>query len=87
MAGLNQGLTPNEVVELINYIQKYNSWQAIMDACKKRRRIIKYYDMSFDTRSGEMWYISFRVPGKDPVEFRDGPTFKEDIYKYLNEEV
>lgn len=87
MAGIGQGLNPTEVVELINYIQKYNSWQAITDAYKKRRRIVKYYDMSFDTRSGEMYHISFRVSGKEPVEFRDGPTFKEDIYNYLNEEV
>lgn len=87
MAGIGQGLNPTEVVELINYIQKNNSWQAMVDVAKRKRRVIKYYDMSFDTRSGEMWHIHFRVSGEEPIEFRDSPTFKEDIYKYLDEEV
>lgn len=87
MAGIGQGLNPTEVVELINYIQKNNSWQAMVDVAKRKRRVIKYYDMSFDTRSGEMWHISFRVSGGDPVVFRDGPTFKQDIYNYLDKEV
>ena len=87
MAGFGQGLNPTEVVELINYIQKNNSWQAMGSIKNRKRHVIKYYDMSFDTRSGEMWSISFRISGGDPIVFRDSPTFKEDIYKYLDEEI
>lgn len=87
MAGIGEGLNPTEVLELIDYIQKNNSWQAMVDTVKRKRRVIKYYDMSFDTRSGEMWHISFRVSGKDPIVFRDSSTFKQDIYKYLDEEI
>ena len=87
MAGINQGLNPKETLELIEYIQKNNSWQNMLDVSKRKRRLIKYYNMSIDTRSGELWKISFRVSGDEPVIFRDSPTFKEDIYKYLDEPI
>ena len=87
MAGIGQGLKPNEVIELIEYIQKNNSWQNMSNVYKRKRHLIKYYDMTVDSRSGEVWMISFRVSGEDPIVFRDGPNFKENIYKYLDEEV
>lgn len=81
-----KGLSPQEVAELITYIQENNSWQNMMDVTKRNRRVIKYYDMTVDTRTGEMWDIQFRRSGNTPIRFTTGSgTFKQDIYAYLDE--
>lgn len=86
MAGIGQGLNPSEVVELIAYIQQNNSWENMTNVLNAKKPLIKYYQMFFDTRSGEMWKIKFQIWNGE-VEFRDSPTFKTDIYNYLNKEV
>lgn len=83
---IGQGLTLNEVTELVNYIQENNSWENIFHALENNRPVIKYYQMYFDTRSGEMWKIKFHDSDED-TEFRDSPTFKQDIYNYLDRKV
>ena len=91
---IKKGLTPDECKELIEYIQKNNSWENMHDLYlqyKERkcyRRIIKYYSLRFDTRTGDMWCISFGVT--NPIVFTMGSNhdeFKKTIYNYLDEEI
>ena len=87
------GLNPQEVKELIEYIQENNSWEHLYDCCQKGRKVPKYYDMTFDTRTGDMWSIRFRqITGgghnrKDKIFLRteNGYSLKDKIYEWLNE--
>ena len=88
------GLKPQEVAELIQYINENNSWRDMYTLHQKGRVTPKYIEMQFDTRTGDMWSISFRgcVGGKaksskEEVVFRTEQDYdlKERIYKWLDD--
>lgn len=91
---MDMGLSPQEVAELIQYIQENNSWRDMYTLHKKGRKTPKYYTMQFDSRTGDMWAITFSsiVGGgynsKKEVFFRteNGYSLKDRIYKWLDEE-
>ena len=96
---MSRGLNIQEVVELNKYIQENNSWESMYEILyvnkKRHRKIIKYYTMQFDTRTNEMWRITFynifgdpKIPHSGEISFRteNGYDLKERIYNWLNEE-
>lgn len=80
------GLYPDEVMELMNYIQENNSWEHIHT---DGREITKYYTMRVDTRTGTVWSITFDnlAYSKTNKSFRTESNYdlKDEIYKFLNE--
>lgn len=89
------GLNPQEVAELIQYINENNSWRHMYTLHQKDRKTPKYYNMQFDSRTGDMWAITFYsivgggFKGKEEVFIRteNGYNLKDKIYEWLNEEV
>jgi hypothetical protein len=90
-----RGLNPEECAELIKYIQQNNSWENMYDIFERNRnvsrRIIKYYSLRFDTRTGDMWVIIFGT-GDNTHSIQMGPgedhdAFKKKIYDYLDEDI
>lgn len=96
---LGKGLNSQEVSELIKYIQENNSWENMYKILHgdnpRNRRIIKYYEMVFDTRDGMMWKIIFsNIINGNPKEcdkdgeviFRTeaGYDLKQKIYDWLD---
>lgn len=84
------GLNPQEVKELIEYIQENNSWDKLYATVHSGRKAVKYYNMCFDTRTGDMWQITFYQTmgcGDKEVIFRTdrGYNLKEKIYEWLDE--
>ena len=90
---MRDGLNQDEVKELIEYIQKNNSWENLTDCIKRKRKIPKYYKLFYDTRFGDAWAIEFyQVTGLDHKEVvfirtEQGKNLKEEIYKWLDEPV
>lgn len=76
-------MTYKELYELLEYIQKNNSWENMYDCHTRDRYSFKYVDVCIDTRDDEptfyanqhVWLITFRDGGKQKV-FRDA-TFDE----------
>jgi hypothetical protein len=85
-----QGLYPEEVAELMNYIQKNNSWQNMLDCYNRHREIPKYYTMRVDTRTGTVWSIEFDhlIYDRTSESFRteQNYNFKKAIYEFLDRE-
>lgn len=80
-------MTPKQYAELLEYIQKNNSWAKMLDCAKKNRRVIKYIDAIFDTRTGNIWHLTFRTGGYRK-EFRvDEPKDIKMVYEYLDEKI
>lgn len=84
------GLYPDEVMDLMKYIQKNNSWQNMYDNYRKGKEIPKYYTMRVDTRTGTVWSITFDHLIYDRCEksFRteQNYNFKKAIYEFLDRE-
>ncbi len=83
-------MTPDKLIELLNYIMQNNSWQNLyVNACEKHRPCFKYIDFSFDTRDGHIWQITFRENGA--FNFKEKKTFRienendlKEVYKFLD---
>jgi hypothetical protein len=87
------GLTPQELKDLLEYIQKNNSWDNMYEiiSAHPKRKIIKYVRFSVDTRQGDIWCITFdNLIGAKENEstFRTEKDYnlKDKIYEWLNEE-
>ena len=84
------GLYSEEVMELMNYIQKNNSWQNMLDCHNRHREIPKYYIMRVDTRTGTVWSIEFDhlIYEKENKKFRTEQdyNFKDTVYEFLDRE-
>ena len=86
----DKGLTPDQVKELMDYIQKNNSWANMYECHENGRKTPKYYSMSMrmnaDTRDGTVWSITFYSHDKD-VTFRTGEGYNllEKVYEFLDE--
>lgn len=84
-------MSPEEYVQLLNYISENNGWGNNMyeTCCERRRHAIKYVDAVFDTRDSKVWHIVFRglVDGSRK-EFRvETAEDLKKVYEYLDEEV
>lgn len=80
-------MTPEQYMNLLKYIQENNSWQKMLDCCRRNRRVIKYVDAIFDTRTGDIWHITFRSGGYKK-EFRiDNSDDIGAVYEYLDEKI
>lgn len=88
---MHDGLTLDEVKELIEYIQKNNSWEHLSECLERNRKIPKYYRLLIDTRFGDVWGIEFyQITGYGPedkilIRTKNGTNLKEEIYKWLDE--
>jgi len=88
-----QGLNTEEVKALVAYIAQNNSWEHLYDSRKRKRKIPKYYTMTYDSRTNDMWRIEFnQIIGDDckideSVVFRTekGCDLKTEIYNWLEE--
>lgn len=87
-----EGMTKEEICDLVEYIQKNNSWENLYDTIQADRVVFKYYDLYTDTRNGKIWGINFReithgheVYGKSFfVRTSNTISFKEAVYKFLD---
>lgn len=78
-------MTPKQLYELLNYIMENNSWYKLYDTHKKNRKAIKYTDFCFDSRTGEVWQVKFRVFGDSGKTFRiESQSDIDKIYKWLD---
>ena len=55
-------MTPNELAELLNYVNEKHGWENIYTNVAEGRKIVKYVDVCMDTRDGKIWIsqIKFR---------------------------
>ena len=88
-------LTPQQLTEVLDYVQKNHSWENMMENLHEGRKVIKYVDVTMDTRDGVIWIakIQFRqINGSalqtdnkyDCVVFREENCTKEKIIEWLN---
>lgn len=82
-------MTPQEFMNLLEYIKENNSWgDKMYEVCHiKKRRAIKYVDSVFDSRDGIVWKIIFRdsSDGKDKIFRVENQKDIQLIYDWLNE--
>lgn len=89
----SKGLYPDEVSELMKYIQENNSWENMYNSVFEKNRVVpKYYELTVDTRTGTAWAVKFRqcVNGdKDEITLRTekGYLLKDKIYEFLDKEI
>jgi len=82
-----------EYAKLLQYIKENNSWGANMYVIQYElhRRVVKYVDASFDTRTGRIWKINFRscLGGGERERAFDinSPEDVNKIYKWLDEHI
>ena len=78
-------MTPKQLFELLKYIMENNSWHDMYEVHKRNRIAIKYTDFSFDSRTGEVWQVKFRVYGDAGKTFRiESQSDIDRVYKYLD---
>lgn len=77
------GLSVRQLSELLYHIEKHNSWKNNLRA----EKLIKYVDISFDTRDCRVWKVNLRLSGEGTT-FRTeaGYNLKEKIYEHLKGE-
>lgn len=80
-----------EFVELYKYLMENHSWKNMYEIiCEqnKRARIFKYIRFSVDTRTGEVWCVTFSGGGDEGHTFRlDDKEDIERMHKFLNEDL
>ena len=62
-----KGLTPVQLVEITEFIQKHHSFGYVREENQIKGNLgysIKYIDATYDSRQGDYWAISFRGFGK-----------------------
>lgn len=84
-----KGLSIEELVKLNKFIDENNSWKSLVKInSPKHKRIIKYYEVKFDTRTNEVCSITFYISGKEPKVFNSSDkNFKTHIYAWLVEDI
>ena len=88
-------MTPFEYSKLLEYISNHNSWGigSHILQFKLHRRVIKYVEASFDTRTGTIWRVTFKqcLAGKQSEQRKDfltkSPADIARIYRWLDAEV
>lgn len=84
-----KGLSIEELIKLNKFIDENNSWKSLVKInSPKHKRIIKYYEVTFDTRTNEVCSITFYISGRDPKIFNaNDKNFKKHIYAWLVEDI
>lgn len=83
-------MTIKEYRDLLKYVAENNSWRDIYNVTYLRRRnAVKYVDCSFDTRTFNIWSVSFRgCNASDDIAFGcDNDSDLEKIYEWLNKDI
>lgn len=80
-----------ELRKLLHYISENNGWNKNMyrNQVERRRKIVKYIDYSYDTRSHSFWKITFTsIIGAGKTEFiiRSQKDI-EKVYEWLDETI
>lgn len=86
-------MTPNELAELLNYVNENHGWENMYTNVTEGRKIIKYVDVCMGTRDGQIWISSIkfrqlfsnlkRDQEYDNVGFQEGNCTREKILEWL----
>lgn len=86
-------MTPNELAELLNYVNEKHGWENMYTNITEGRKIVKYVDVCMDTRDGKIWISQIRFrqlfsnlksdQEYDNVVFREENCTKEKILEWL----
>ena len=90
----SQGMSFDEFKEITEYIKEHNSWEYMCTNFDGTldNVIFKYYDVHIDTRTNDIWAVTFRQISHghdaygDEVFIRETggkEKFIEDLYKFL----
>jgi len=87
------GLTLQEAMELLEYIQKNHSWENMFNIIHNTDvetlgypKFVKYVRMSVDTRTGDVWSVEFDSDfGTDHYRTDIGYNLKDKLYSVLSE--
>lgn len=80
-------MTPEELCQLLSYVQENNSWNKLYEVnVERNRKAIKYVDACFDSRDGKVWHINFRdVSSGTAKEFRiENADDLKKVYEWLD---
>lgn len=83
-------MTPEQYIELLNYIQENNSWNNHMyeNACERHRILIKYVLSCLDTRDNTVWLIKLDPGSGDEVAFRiENADDLKAVYAFLDADI
>ena len=83
-------MTPEQCLELMNYIQENNSWGDNMyeNTCERHRIAIKYVRFCLDTRDGKVWSVRFDPGDIRTKDFRvECENDLKDVYAWLDEDI
>ena len=81
-------MNSQELKDLLDYIQKNNSWEHMAEAFDRDRYVFKYIDICYDTREGTstksypVWSITLRQSRNECITFQEDEL--KDIYKFLD---
>lgn len=79
-----------ELKDTLDFIQKYHSWENMMDAAEHKRHIFKYIDICYDTRGIDnvtpfhVWSITLRQSSKETLTFSESKCNLKFIIKTLS---
>lgn len=78
-------MTPEQLKDLLNYIQENNSWAKLGETVSRNRVAVKYVDSCFDTRTNDIFEIKLRCGLSEGKTFRINSEADIDkIYKFLD---
>ena len=90
-------MNSQQVKEFLDYLQKNNSWEAMIHGqltkAKVKKKIIKYVRMNIDTRDGIMFSITITFDniignkGKEESFRIENEEDLKGLYNWLEEEV
>lgn len=87
------GLSFDEMKELLEYIKKNHSWENMYEICNNYpdRKIVKYVSFNVDTRTNDVWQVSFynliNCEEYKEINFRTELDYdlKDKIYNWLGQ--
>lgn len=83
-------MTPEQYLELINYIQENNSWNDHMyeNGAERHRILIKYVRSCLDTRDNRVWLLNFDPGFGEEISFRvENDDDLKSVYAFLDKDV
>ena len=77
-------MTPEQLLNLLNYIMENNSWNKLGEVVLRNRNAIKYIDFTLDSRDGRVFSVRFRQGGCDKQFTINCKSDIEHIYEWLD---
>lgn len=79
-------MIPEQLKDLLNYIQENNSWDKLSETISRNRIAVKYVSCFFDTRFNNIFKIELRygLSGKEKVFEINNESDIDKIYKFLD---